>query len=164
MQIGYFDCDNSDDSNSEYSFHMNAYEEDDDIERGMELKATIAASESASASAAMETMGVASSTPSAAPSYVDDGSGGDGGEVPTEETYQQNSLHTLGSNKIDNKNTIQQLEFEHPGRRGGTHTMAKQERVECCHQCYGLEVEQHCLDFHQLYNSDFSSDADPRHH
>ncbi|XP_037806663.1 myb-like protein A [Lucilia sericata] len=50
-QIGYFDCENSDDSNSEYSFHLSAYEEDDDeavdggnaettsdIERAMELK------------------------------------------------------------------------------------------------------------------------------
>ncbi|KAI8127078.1 hypothetical protein FF38_02285 [Lucilia cuprina] len=50
-QIGYFDCENSDDSNSEYSFHLSAYEEDDDevvnavndgttsdTERAMELK------------------------------------------------------------------------------------------------------------------------------
>ncbi|XP_065369115.1 homeobox protein 13 [Calliphora vicina] len=48
-QIGYFDCENSDDSNSEYSFQLSAYEEDEDdadnheghsdiIERAMELK------------------------------------------------------------------------------------------------------------------------------
>lgn len=30
FQIAYFDCDNSDDSNSEYSFHLSAYEEDED--------------------------------------------------------------------------------------------------------------------------------------
>ena len=30
LQIAYFDCDNSDDSNSEYSFHLSAYEEDED--------------------------------------------------------------------------------------------------------------------------------------
>ncbi|KAM7342631.1 uncharacterized protein ACRADG_009979 isoform 1-T14 [Cochliomyia hominivorax] len=28
-QIGYFDCENSDDSNSEYSFHLSAYEEEE---------------------------------------------------------------------------------------------------------------------------------------
>lgn len=53
LQIGYFDCENSDDSNSEYSFHLSAYEEDEDdandeaqsdiVERAMELKTSVAA-------------------------------------------------------------------------------------------------------------------------
>ncbi|XP_061397413.1 probable cyclin-dependent serine/threonine-protein kinase DDB_G0292550 [Musca vetustissima] len=135
-QIGYFDCDNSDDSNSEYSFHMNAYEEDDDddIERGMELKATIT-------TAARAQLTSAASTP---PSD-------DSGEAVEEDAEKQ---HALACNKIDNKNAIQQLEFESSSRRsGGSHATTKHEMAECCHQCYGLEVEQHCLDFHQLYNS-----------
>ncbi|XP_075168611.1 uncharacterized protein LOC142240776 [Haematobia irritans] len=153
-QIGYFDCDNSDDSNSEYSFHMNAYDEDDDEE---ELKATITASElTAQATTAA---GVSSTSTPSSPSSTLCGDGGGEGFI-IDQFPMQNSL---GCNKMDNKNTIQQLEFENSNsRNNGNHAMAKHLDVnECCHQCYGLEVESqqkqqqqqqhHCLDFHQIY-------------
>lgn len=120
---------------------MNAYDEeededngdDDDIGRGMELKATITAARTRATS-------TASTTPS-----------DDSGEAVDEDSEAK---HALACNKIDNKNAIQQLEFESSIRRsGGSHGPNRHGMPECCHQCYGLEVEQHCLDFHQLYNS-----------
>ncbi|XP_059225963.1 probable serine/threonine-protein kinase MARK-A [Stomoxys calcitrans] len=148
-QIGYFDCDNSDDSNSEYSFHMNAYEEDDDIESGMELKATITTATATKTSAPISS--TLPSTPPSSPSSIP--GEGDDGLLADEELPMQNSL---GCNKMDNKNTIQQLEFENSTRRNqGNHAMAKHDVVECCHQCCGLEVEHQQQQQQQPYCPDF---------